>query len=55
MDIDKDRSYFFAKELLRVWTMQNWDSWRQRGIRVNSISPGPVETPILADFLGDVG
>lgn len=53
--IGKDRSYFFAKELLRVWTMQNWDSWRQRGIRVNSISPGPVETPILADFLETLG
>ena len=53
--IDKDRSYFFTKELLRVWTMQNWDSWRQRGIRVNSISPGPVETPILADFLETLG
>ena len=55
MGIDKDRSYFFAKELLLVWTMQNWDSWRQRGIRVNSISPGPVETPILADFLETLG
>lgn len=55
LGIDEERSYFFAKEVLRVWTMQNWNTWRQRGIRVNAISPGPVETPILADFLETLG
>jgi NAD(P)-dependent dehydrogenase (short-subunit alcohol dehydrogenase family) len=26
-----------------------------RGIRVNDVGPGPVETPILPDFTNDVG
>ena len=55
LGINNDRSYHFSKELVRVWTMQNWDFWRQRGVRVNSISPGPVETPILKDFLETMG
>jgi NAD(P)-dependent dehydrogenase (short-subunit alcohol dehydrogenase family) len=49
------RSYFFSKEALIAWTMQNRWTWRDRGIRMNTISPGPVETPILADFLETLG
>ena len=49
------RSYFFSKEALIVWTMQNRWTWRDRGIRMNSVSPGPVETPILGDFLQTLG
>ncbi len=49
------RSYFFAKEALVVWTMQNRWTWRDRGIRMNSVSPGAVETPILQDFLDTLG
>ncbi|NIB38506.1 coniferyl-alcohol dehydrogenase [Pseudomaricurvus alkylphenolicus] len=55
LGIDQERCYFFSKEVLRVWTMQNWNTWRDRGIRINSISPGPVETPILQDFLDTLG
>ena len=55
LKIDQDRSYFFSKEALIVWTMQNWNTWRERGIRVNAVSPGPVETPILGDFLETLG
>ncbi|MDE0129123.1 MAG: coniferyl-alcohol dehydrogenase [Gammaproteobacteria bacterium] len=55
LGVDASRSYFFSKEALLIWTMQNWDSWRQRNISVNSISPGPVETPILGDFLETLG
>lgn len=49
------RSYFLSKETLIVWTMMNRWTWRDRGIRMNCISPGPVETPILPDFLETLG
>lgn len=49
------RSYSFSKEALIVWTMLNRWTWRDRGIRMNCISPGPVETPILPDFLETLG
>ncbi len=49
------RSYFFSKEALIVWTMQNRWTWRARGIRMNSVSPGPVDTPILKDFIETLG
>jgi NAD(P)-dependent dehydrogenase (short-subunit alcohol dehydrogenase family) len=49
------RSYFFSKEALVVWTMKNRWTWRDQNIRMNSISPGPVDTPILKDFLETLG
>ena len=53
--IEGARSYFFSKEALIVWTMQNRWTWRARGIRMNAISPGPVDTPILKDFIETLG
>ena len=35
--------------------MQNRWTWRDRGIRMNSVSPGPVDTPILPDFIETLG
>lgn len=49
------RSYFFTKEALIAWTMQNRWTWRSRGIRMNAVSPGPIDTPILDDFLETLG
>lgn len=49
------RSYFFSKEALVAWTLQNRWTWRHRGIRMNAVSPGPVDTPILKDFLETLG
>jgi len=49
------RSYFFSKEALIVWTMQSRWTWRDRNIRMNTVSPGPVDTPILKDFLETLG
>lgn len=53
--IEGARSYFFTKEALIVWTMANRWTWRDRGIRMNAISPGPVDTPILKDFVETLG
>lgn len=53
--ITKDNSYFFGKQALIAWTLENRWTWRDRGIRMNAVSPGPVDTPILADFLETLG
>jgi NAD(P)-dependent dehydrogenase (short-subunit alcohol dehydrogenase family) len=54
-NIGGPRSYFFSKEALIVWTMRNRWTWRDRGIRMNAVSPGPVATPILRDFIETLG
>lgn len=38
-----------------VWVMKERWTWRSRGIRMNNVSPGPVDTPILQDFLDTLG
>lgn len=53
--IEGPRSYFFSKEALIAWTIQNRWTWRTRGIRMNAVSPGPVDTPILSDFVRTLG
>lgn len=53
--IEGARSYFFSKEALIAWTLRNRWTWRARGIRMNCISPGPVDTPILSDFVQTLG
>ncbi|MES2613219.1 MAG: coniferyl-alcohol dehydrogenase [Pseudomonadota bacterium] len=53
--IEGARSYFFSKEALVAWTAENRWTWRARGIRINAISPGPVQTPILKDFVATLG
>jgi NAD(P)-dependent dehydrogenase (short-subunit alcohol dehydrogenase family) len=53
--ITPENSYFFTKQALVAWTLQNRWTWRDRGIRMNAVSPGPVNTPILKDFLETLG
>jgi len=53
--IGKENSYFFTKQALIAWTHVNRWTWRDRGIRMNSVSPGPVNTPILKDFQETLG
>lgn len=57
-DVPDGYSYPLSKELLRLWTeiAAHQEQFKARGIRVVSVSPGPVETPILKEFrhvLGD--
>jgi NAD(P)-dependent dehydrogenase (short-subunit alcohol dehydrogenase family) len=54
----EDRAgYPLSKELLLLWTMQaaHQSQFKERGIRVNAVSPGPVETPILKQFRAVLG
>jgi NAD(P)-dependent dehydrogenase (short-subunit alcohol dehydrogenase family) len=53
--MDGARAYNFSKEAVLVWTMANCLRWWDRQVRVNSVSPGPVETPILDDFRDSMG
>ena len=48
-------SYHLSKELVIAWTLTACQRWKSRGIRINSVSPGPVATPILADFVRMLG
>jgi NAD(P)-dependent dehydrogenase (short-subunit alcohol dehydrogenase family) len=53
--LEDGSSYFFSKEFVVTWTMRHRWAWRDRGIRVNSVSPGPVDTPALQDFIDTLG
>ncbi|MDP6174217.1 MAG: coniferyl-alcohol dehydrogenase [Rhodospirillales bacterium] len=46
-NVERTLSYKLAKECLIVWTMMNARTWLDRGIRINCVSPGPIETPLL--------
>jgi NAD(P)-dependent dehydrogenase (short-subunit alcohol dehydrogenase family) len=45
-------AYPLSKELLLLWTMRaaHRSLFKDRGLRVNAVSPGPVATPILKEF-----
>ena len=47
--------YTFSKEAVVVYTMQLAGRAMARGIQVNDVGPGPVETPIFPDFRAQVG
>jgi NAD(P)-dependent dehydrogenase (short-subunit alcohol dehydrogenase family) len=44
----KQAAIIFVKRLATT-------AWRQYGIRVNTVSPGPTQTPILPDFEASMG
>lgn len=51
-----DAAYRKFKEALLVWTqIVAPDLMRSHGVRMNCVSPGPVDTPILADFKASLG
>lgn len=52
----QDQAYRKFKEALIVWTLARASEWmRLRGVRMNCVSPGPVETPIFEDFKQSLG
>lgn len=48
-------AYTFSKEAVVVYTMRLAGTGLARGIRVNDVGPGPVDTPILPDFREQAG
>ena len=48
-------TYNFSKEVTTVYTQSMGLALAQLGFRINSVLPGPVETPILADFEESMG
>lgn len=52
---DGKTAYEYSKALLIRWVQQAAAALRPQGVRVNAVSPGPVDTPILADFEASIG
>ncbi len=42
--------YEFSKECLQIYTMLSSKSSMAKGVRTNSLCPGPIDTPLLPDF-----
>jgi NAD(P)-dependent dehydrogenase (short-subunit alcohol dehydrogenase family) len=53
--LDSVTAYDFSKEAVILYTMLASSRERHRGVRVVSISPGAVETPILKTFYETMG
>jgi NAD(P)-dependent dehydrogenase (short-subunit alcohol dehydrogenase family) len=47
--------YAPSKEALIIWTQWAALELATKGIRVNAISPGPTDTPMMPDFIAQVG
>jgi NAD(P)-dependent dehydrogenase (short-subunit alcohol dehydrogenase family) len=43
-------TYSFTKQVVQVWTMRFSQAASAHGVRVNSVCPAPIDTPLLADF-----
>ena len=48
--IDATRCYNLSKEAVILWTIAESEAMVNKGLRINSISPGGISTGILADF-----
>jgi NAD(P)-dependent dehydrogenase (short-subunit alcohol dehydrogenase family) len=54
-DLPGVRAYEVSKAALNRWAQRLAIRLHPRGIRVTTVSPGPVETPILKDFETSIG
>jgi NAD(P)-dependent dehydrogenase (short-subunit alcohol dehydrogenase family) len=43
-------TYSFSKECLQVMTLRSAIEYGQRGLRITSVCPSPIDTPLLPDF-----
>ena len=43
-------AYSTSKQFMQVYTMMNAREIGQRGLRINSVCPSPIETPLLPEF-----
>lgn len=54
--VPQETCYQYFKEALIVWTAKrSFSLFMQNDIRMNSVAPGPVFTPILGDFITMLG
>uniref|UniRef100_A6VSL1 Short-chain dehydrogenase/reductase SDR n=1 Tax=Marinomonas sp. (strain MWYL1) TaxID=400668 RepID=A6VSL1_MARMS len=54
--VPQETCYQYFKEALIVWSTQQAFTWfRDHGVRMNCVAPGPVFTPILGDFVSMLG
>jgi len=53
--MDGNAAYEFSKALLNRWVVAFTAANANKPIRLNSVSPGPVQTPILKDFRQSMG
>ncbi|HEY3833677.1 MAG TPA: SDR family oxidoreductase [Acidimicrobiia bacterium] len=42
--------YNFSKEVVELFTMRSSRTTMREGVRTNAVCPGPIDTPLLADF-----
>jgi NAD(P)-dependent dehydrogenase (short-subunit alcohol dehydrogenase family) len=49
------QTYGFTKEVMQVWTMSAAAQMRAHGIRINSVCPSPIDTPLVKDFFETLG
>jgi NAD(P)-dependent dehydrogenase (short-subunit alcohol dehydrogenase family) len=52
---DQGVAYAASKGAVLALTRETAVGYAKRGIRVNSVSPGPVETPLFTDLVDDAG
>jgi NAD(P)-dependent dehydrogenase (short-subunit alcohol dehydrogenase family) len=53
---DQGDPYFFSKECVIVYTMlRARPCWFDHGVRMNCVSPGPIESPMMPEFRTAMG